>query len=117
MIGNANGIDLNNATINQLSRIGGLGPVLAARIVDHRPFRRWADLEAIEGLDHEMVNDLRGSGAKLGRPRPGVKSKGAYNRVLRPDKPAETEAAARRPKPRSRRTRRARNIFSGEGQV
>lgn len=36
MVGNASGIDLNNATVNELGRIGGIGPVLAARIVDRR---------------------------------------------------------------------------------
>jgi DNA uptake protein ComE-like DNA-binding protein len=35
MLGNASGIDLNNASVHQLSHIGGLGLVLAARIVDN----------------------------------------------------------------------------------
>ena len=50
MLGNANGIDLNSSSVNQLSRIGGLGPVLAARIVQLRPIRKWADLERIRGI-------------------------------------------------------------------
>jgi hypothetical protein len=112
MVGNASGIDLNNASVQQLSRIGGLGPVLAARIVEHRPFRRWVELEHIEGFNHELVNDLRGSGAKLGRPGPGSKPQKPYTRVLRaPRKQAEGARG------RSGRNRLAKNIFSGEGQI
>jgi DNA uptake protein ComE-like DNA-binding protein len=38
MIENASGVDLNNASAHELARIGGIGLVLAARIVEHRPF-------------------------------------------------------------------------------
>jgi hypothetical protein len=117
MVGNASGIDLNNATVNQLSRIGGIGPVLAARLVEHRPFRTWADIEEIEGFDRELVNNLRGSGARLGRARLMAKAPRASSRVLREPKPPESEgkrAAARRG---GRRTRQSKNIFSGEDQI
>jgi hypothetical protein len=67
MLGNASGIDLNNSPLHDLDRIGGLGRVLAQRIIEHRPIRRWDDLKNIKGFDDDLVNDLRGSGAKLGR--------------------------------------------------
>jgi len=110
MVGNASGIDLNNATVNELGRIGGLGPVLAARIVEQRPFRRWDELESIEGFDHELVNDLRGSGAKLGRPKITAESK-PYSRALRKPKPPRKRSA--RP---GVETKRSKNIFSGQGR-
>jgi hypothetical protein len=116
MVGNASGIDLNNASVHQLSRIGGIGPVLAARVVDRRPFRRWADLEEIEGFDHELVNDLRGSGAKLGRPGPQSRPKKPFVEVLRPPKPPQNDAARAGARGRSGRRRLSRNIFSGEGR-
>ena len=49
MTGNASGVDLNSASAHELARIGGIGLVLAARIVEHRPFRMWIELEEIEG--------------------------------------------------------------------
>lgn len=107
MVGNASGIDLNNATVNELGRIGGIGPVLAARIVERRPLRRWEDLENIEGFDHEVVNNLRGSGAKLGTARISVEKK-PYNRILRKANPPRKTSSG----PNSRRST---NIFSGEG--
>lgn len=114
MVGNANGIDLNNASVHLISRIGGIGPVLAARIVERRPFRRWVELESIEGLDHELVNNLRGSGAKLGRPRPGSKPKRAFSEVLRePKSPREQVRDARA----KGKTRQSKNIFSAGGRI
>lgn len=115
MVGNASGVDLNNATVDKLSRIAGIGPALAGRIIDRRPFRTWAQLEEIEGFDHELVNNLRGSGAKLGRSVAAAKPKRAYTHVLRKAKPPEKLAkpAARRG---GRRTQ-SKNIFSGEGQI
>jgi hypothetical protein len=111
MLGNASGIDLNNSDLQDLDRIGGLGRVLALRIIQHRPIRRWNDLRNIEGFDQELIKDLRGSGAKLGRisrsmqekseaPSPGAKER------RRP--PGDT-AAASGPK------KTASNLFSGRG--
>ena len=114
MVGNASGIDLNNASEALLSKIGGMGPVLAARIVERRPFRKWAELETIEGFDHELVNNLRGSGAKLGRPGPTTKPKRAYSRVLRESESAQEQISTTRSKGK---TRQSKNIFSGEGQI
>jgi Helix-hairpin-helix motif len=108
MLGNASGIDLNNASEYQLSRIGGIGRVLAARIIEQRPIRKWSDLEKIEGFDREMVNDLRGSGAKLGKPGPRSTSQKPYSRVLRPPKAPQKLA--------TRGGRLSKNIFSGEGE-
>lgn len=112
MIGNANGIDLNNATVSQIARIGGIGPDLAARLVDRRPLLRWADLETIPGFDHEMVNDLRGSGAKLGRPTASSMVRRPYHRILRSAQSDHSAAKKRRSGP----SRPPRNIFSGKGR-
>ena len=107
MIGNASGVDLNNVSAHELARIGGIGLVLAARIVEHRPFREWIELERIEGLDHSIVNDMRGSGAKLGLPKP-VQAEKLYSRVLRRSSERKNS---------SPRGRLPKNIFSGQGSV
>jgi DNA uptake protein ComE-like DNA-binding protein len=67
-IGNAEGIDLNQADEQQLEKVGGLGRERARRIVERRPFRTWDDLKSIEGFSDKLVEDLRTSGATLGGP-------------------------------------------------
>lgn len=109
MLGNANGIDLNNASLHDLDRIGGVGRVLATRIIEQRPFRRWEDLKKIEGIDDTFIDDLRGSGAKLGRPQ-ARKTKKLLNENLRPRKPPAKEGNA------ASRGKRATNIFSTQGR-
>ncbi|ETI45638.1 hypothetical protein F441_09807 [Phytophthora nicotianae CJ01A1] len=43
-------IDLNTASKRQLQQLKGVGPVLAQRIVDARPFHRKEDLLAVKGI-------------------------------------------------------------------
>lgn len=113
MLGNANGIDLNNSPLSDLSRVGGLGRVLALRLIERRPIRRWRDVECIEGFDAELVNDLRGSGAILGRPNPAlVTIQVLRSRTLRQEKSSSLAETAMPAGPK----RLARNIFSGIGQ-
>lgn len=111
MLGNASGIDLNNSDLHDLERIGGLGRVLGLRIVQHRPIRRWDDLRKIDGFDHELIKDLRGSGARLGRISRFLEeqSKVTSEPVTEPRRPASESAAASGPK------RTGRNLFSGRG--
>lgn len=56
-------VDLNTATVADLDRLPGIGPVLAQRIVDHRtvvgPFRAVDDLADVQGISSRMVEDLR----------------------------------------------------------
>lgn len=114
VLGNANGIDLNNDTLYRISKVGGIGVVLATRIVQSRPIRRWSDLAKIEGFDREMIENLRGSGAKLGLPKmPQTSKLSRPNRRRRTslDKSAYVGATRKTAKPRL-----ARNIFSGEGR-
>lgn len=110
MLGNANGIDLNNSPLYELGRIGGLGLVLAQRIVENRPFRKWDDVKAIEGFNEELVNDLRGSGAKLGRITAAAAKRKSTVRRSEPSRPR------RAPEKKQARGTLARNIFSGRSR-
>ncbi|KAL3668621.1 hypothetical protein V7S43_005923 [Phytophthora oleae] len=47
---NATKIDLNAASTRQLQQLRGVGPALAQRIVEARPFRRKEDLLAVKGI-------------------------------------------------------------------
>lgn len=118
VLGNANGIDLNNDSLYRISKVGGLGVTLATRIVRNRPLRRWSDLNKIAGFDEELIDDLRGSGAILGRPQTSALST-PQPRTTRP-RPTSRKRAEIGPsrKPAKRPARhRAKNIFSGEGNA
>ncbi|MGH7304051.1 MAG: ComEA family DNA-binding protein [Candidatus Rokuibacteriota bacterium] len=56
-------IDLNRATTLELTRLPGVGPTLARRIVDARdaqgPFARIDDLERVRGMSARRVERLR----------------------------------------------------------
>jgi DNA uptake protein ComE-like DNA-binding protein len=65
-IGDANGIDLNSASEEELDRVGGIGEERARRIVQQRPFGSWDDLKRVDGFSEKLVDDLRQAGATLG---------------------------------------------------
>ena len=65
-IGDAKGVDLNNASQQDMERVGGLGQDRARRIIQARPLRGWDDLKKIEGFSETLVNDLRQAGATIG---------------------------------------------------
>jgi hypothetical protein len=67
-IGHADGIELNLAPEEQLDQEVGLGPERARRIIEHRPFRSWDDVQRLEGFTALIVDDLRAAGAQLGDP-------------------------------------------------
>ncbi|CAA9561677.1 MAG: DNA polymerase III alpha subunit [uncultured Thermomicrobiales bacterium] len=56
-------VDINSATVEELDALPRIGPVLAERIVAHReehgPFASIDDLEAIDGISAGMVDELR----------------------------------------------------------
>ncbi|MCB9545168.1 MAG: helix-hairpin-helix domain-containing protein [Myxococcales bacterium] len=43
-------LDVNQATVDELRAVSGLGPALAARVVAGRPYARLADLERVRGV-------------------------------------------------------------------
>lgn len=55
-------LDLNRATASDLEELPGIGPVLAARIIDHReahgPFAEIGDLRAVSGIGERTFQSL-----------------------------------------------------------
>lgn len=56
-------VNLNTATREELERLPGVGPALAARVVEHRvrygPFRRAEHLIAVQGFGERRFQQLR----------------------------------------------------------
>jgi DNA-binding beta-propeller fold protein YncE len=52
-------IDLNNALENELLGIPGIGPVLAGRIIDNRPFPNVEDLLRVPGISGNLLARIR----------------------------------------------------------
>ena len=65
-IGNAQGVDLNSASAEDLDRVGGLGQDRVRRIIESRPFKSWEDLQRVEGFGGTLIEDLKQAGARLG---------------------------------------------------
>jgi len=59
----ATAVDINRAAVEDFSRLPGIGPKLAQRIVafreKHGPFRRVEDLLAIRGIGHKKWKKIR----------------------------------------------------------
>ncbi|MBI2948776.1 MAG: helix-hairpin-helix domain-containing protein [Verrucomicrobia bacterium] len=52
-------IDLNTASVRQLESVAGIGPVLAPRIVQGRPYKSVDDLVRVKGIGKKKLNAIR----------------------------------------------------------
>ncbi len=52
-------INVNTATQVELERIAGVGPVLAARIIEHRPYEEIDDLLEVPGIGEVSLEGMR----------------------------------------------------------
>jgi competence ComEA-like helix-hairpin-helix protein len=52
-------VDINKATARDLQSVGGIGPVLASRIIEHRPFKSVDDLLRVPGINQRLLEQIR----------------------------------------------------------
>ncbi|GEM48089.1 ComEA family DNA-binding protein [Deinococcus cellulosilyticus] len=51
-------INVNTATLEQLVELPKVGPKLAQRIMEHRPYRSMQDLDQVKGIGEKMLHTL-----------------------------------------------------------
>ena len=52
-------VDINSASIDELASLPGIGPVLAARITEARPFASTTELQTVRGIGPKKMEKLR----------------------------------------------------------
>jgi competence protein ComEA len=52
-------VDLNTADLKTLETLPGMGPALAQKIIDARPFKTVADLEKVSGIGEAKMKNLK----------------------------------------------------------
>jgi len=55
-------IDINSATLSQLDELTDVGPVIAQRIIDARPFFSVDDLERVKGIGPKTLQKIKDQG-------------------------------------------------------
>jgi competence protein ComEA len=69
-------VNLNTATVAQLEELPGIGPALAARIVEHRQkngaFKSVEDVMAVKGIGEKNFSKIQGF-LSVGAPAPAPK--------------------------------------------
>ena len=52
-------VDVNSASVDDLESLRGVGPVVAARIVEQRPYAKLEDLDRVKGIGPATLRAMR----------------------------------------------------------
>ena len=56
-------VDINKATATELAAMRGVGPAIAARIIEGRPYKSVDDLLKVSGIGQKKLETIKASGA------------------------------------------------------
>ena len=59
LLGEARPVNVNTATAKQLESVQGIGSVLAARIIEARPYEKLDDLRKVKGIGEKRLAQIR----------------------------------------------------------
>jgi len=59
-------ININTATIEELTSLPKIGEEQARTLVDERPFDSWEEIDELPGFDERLVEDIQRGGGYLG---------------------------------------------------
>ena len=51
--------DINKATVREIQSVAGLGPVLASRLIERRPYKSVDELLRVPGINQKLLERLR----------------------------------------------------------
>jgi competence ComEA-like helix-hairpin-helix protein len=61
-------IDINNASLEELEKLTGVGPVIAKRIIEARPFSSVDDLIRVKGIGQKKLEAIKKQGLAFVQP-------------------------------------------------
>lgn len=90
-------IDINNASLEQLDELSGIGPVYAQNIIDERPFSSVDDLLRVKGIGPSTLQKIKDQGlacvdCTLTQPSGEISNKEPSPAIIADETPAETSA-------------------------
>lgn len=55
-------VDINSASLEELETIKGIGPVIAERIIEERPFEKIEELDRVKGIGNKTLEKIKQEG-------------------------------------------------------
>ena len=68
-VGTNKAVDINTASLTELTALRGVGPAIAERIIEGRPYQTVDDLLKVSGIGKKKLETIKASGAVASQER------------------------------------------------